>query len=152
IYGYAATEPAGATTGAKLAKLVESGENGTGEPALGTAEDMARLCDMTTKEAVRQHLLSGLVPAAYRPQVKKYPSRDARAVSKIHTQMAALARHTFRHGKDKNQQDIDWWRLHRLCPARVIGLEIGLIVGPLLGVAAGLAVTVKAGHTAGLIM
>ena len=51
----------------------------------------------------------------------------------------------------KGQQDIDWWRLHTLCPPVVIGLEIGLIVGPLLGAAAGLAVTVKAGHAAGLI-
>lgn len=118
-------------------------------PSGDTVNKISELFDLESIEKIRHALLGGLVEAAYRPKIgKRYPEREAPEGSKIHREIAALAGNMF--NLEEDQQDIDWWRLHTLCPPEVIGLAIGLIVGPLLGAAAGLAVAVKAGHVAGL--
>ncbi len=147
-------------TTARRTKRTADRARKTGEassPGSETANKISSLFTMKSKEEIRHTLLGGLVEAAYRPAIgKRYPGRQAAQRSAIHGQMAALAVNMFKQetvnkaNREKGHQDIDWWRLHTLCPPVVIGLEIGLIVGPLLGAAAGLAVAVKAGHVAGL--
>lgn len=145
IYGTVGIRPRKGTTGAR------SGKRESSEPGGVTARKLTDLFTFQSEEEIRHMLLGGLVEAAYRPAIaNRYPRREASEGSKIHTQMAALARHMF--DQKDNQRNIDWWRLHEICPRQVVGLEVGLIVGPLLGAAAGLAVTVKAGHVAGLVL
>jgi hypothetical protein len=109
----------------------------------------SELLHENSEQEIMHRLLGGLVEAAYGPAIGHYPEREAPEGSKIHKQLASIAKHT--SDQKAGPQNIDWWRLHEICPRKVIGLQVGLIVGPLLGAAVGLAVTVKAGHVAGLV-
>jgi tRNA A37 threonylcarbamoyladenosine biosynthesis protein TsaE len=124
---------------------------GEGTPYSG-AERLAgpsELLQANSSEQIMDRLLGGLVPGAYAVAVGRYPERDAAEGSKIHNQLVSIAMHTSR--QPTAWRDIDWWRLHEICPRVVLGLMAGLVVGPLLGVVAGVAVAASAGRAAGLV-
>jgi hypothetical protein len=128
-----------------------SAGDGEANPAIEKpAKRPSDLIHEDDSDQILRTLLGGLVEAAYAPATEHYPERVAPKGSRIDRHMVSVAKHTA--AQDRDRQNIDWWRLHEICPRIVIGLEMGLIVGPLLGAAAGVAVTVKAGHQAGLAL
>jgi hypothetical protein len=97
---------------------------------------------------VREHLLDGLIPAAYAgPSARaRYREQSGPQLERTRRALSVLARHTQAPGN----ADIAWWRLHELVPARFIRVTTGLATGSVLGAAVGIAVAAKYGPTAGL--
>ena len=76
-------------------------------------------------DALREHLLDGLVPASYRAGGRAFPRRWT--VGKVERWLTFLARHLH----DQGTRDLAWWRLHEARPPRH-----ALVYSPLVGAGA----------------
>jgi NACHT domain len=112
--------------------------------------DPARLVELATSvDQVRQHLLDGLIPAAYaeRSRLSRYPAREGKSLIPVRTALTVLARHL----QARNSQNFAWWRLHEAVSRKAIAASVAVATGSVLGAAFGLAVSIKAGLAAGLV-
>ena len=101
----------------------------------------------TDPHQVREHLLDGLIPAAYTGLSGRshYPEQAGPQLERTRRALAALAR----FARVPGNADIAWWRLHELVPARRIRVSAALVTGVVLGAAVGIAVSAKYGPLAG---
>jgi hypothetical protein len=104
----------------------------------------------THADRVRQHLLDGLIPAAYAEQsrISRYPKRTGQSLEQAQLALNGLASYL----QTRKKQNLAWWLLHEEVSGALIATFAALATGCVLGAAAGYAVSVKAGPAAGLIV
>ncbi|WP_084174283.1 NACHT domain-containing protein [Pseudofrankia saprophytica] len=117
--------------------------------------DPAELCDAArfpTRAAIEEHLLDGLVPAAYRPHPEQ--ARQWSADQAI-DYLRFLARHLEHRQRTTG---LAWWEIHRATPKTYIsltattafGLALGLAFGAVCGLQYGFLFGFPFGFTTGL--
>ena len=102
-------------------------------PAPGTP-DPARLCALTSREAIEHHLLDAFTAAACRPGPDR-PARDRRRVRQGEKWLMLLARHLDDHIRSDR---LAWWQLSRAAPAAHYGLAFPVTASVTAGIAFGL--------------
>jgi hypothetical protein len=126
--------------------------------------DPDKLLEWGSAEEITDFLLDGLVDAAYSVAVFK-KNMEMYAAQKPEDRRIQRERLVYfadylsrqppkvdRGPGGGNRVDIEWWYLPRAVPEWFTGGTIGLISGCLLGASGGLAVAIKFGHGAGLIV
>jgi hypothetical protein len=114
-----------------------------GEQA-GMLPDPARLGDLKTYAAIKDHLSDAFIPAAYRPSLD--PERRSRwTAHQAERWLVFLAKHLDQNLKGTT--DLAWWQLRSATPGPLIGLAVGLGAAAVGGLLGGLG---AAGHTGGL--
>ena len=109
-------------------------------------DDLIKLS--TRAERLREHLLDGLIPAAYAEPTPAsgYPARTGKALEPVHHALTGMAAYL----RDRKSEDFAWWKAHEEVPALRLGATAGAAAGCVLGPAVGLAVSVRAGTAAGV--
>lgn len=101
------------------------------------AEDLLGRESRPDQAALRQRLLSALVPGAFAVALRR-PLRDDRLAGRSDPRQAErwlvfLARRLLDHGRT----GIAWWQLQDLAPTRALGLGAVAVAGMAVGIAAG---------------
>jgi hypothetical protein len=108
--------------------------------------DPIELCELSTAEALKRHLLGGFIGAAYRPvRNSRGLERQVWKLQQAERSLIFLARHLERTIEGP---DFAWWQLTNGALAVmtvVMGLAAGLGCGLLVGLAAGLAASISGG-------
>ncbi|HEX2159201.1 MAG TPA: NACHT domain-containing protein [Actinomycetes bacterium] len=117
-------------------------------PARDPAELVA-LARAGGRTAVQDRLLEGFIPAAFAALPPApgslAPSRrwDPQAARRWLTVLAV-------HLDRQHTRDLAWWQLHRLLPARTVGMLVGLVFGLVVGLVSGLVLELFTGVLIGL--
>ena len=111
--------------------------------------DPAELTSFRSAREVFQHLLDGLVAAAYNLKVDDFIAHDDNAIEVTRRRLATIAGYL---GREPGSQNIDWWKLPQVVPDLFIGSVIGALVGALLGAAVGLAAATRFSPHAGVLL